>query len=151
MPMLQRSAAVAALLLIALAGPLSAGGPASFDPPYFRPDSAVPNVPPLIEGWNLALIQITPNRAYIHPFAGYRLYPGEPGSGYGSWSDYSHINWLIPPEQSAANVRERLRLMGIPAVTPEPVFLNKNPAITDGLRLPIPRPKAAKEDKEVEK
>lgn len=150
MPMLRREAAVAALLFFALAAPLPAKGlvEGGAGPPVLHG----PNVGPLVEGWNLELIEVTPNRAWWFPHAGYTLYPGQAGSGWGTRSDYSHINWLVPPEQNAALVRERLRLMNIPPVPPEPVFLNKNPAILEGLRLPIPRPKTPpKDDKEPDK
>jgi hypothetical protein len=60
-------------------------------------------------------------------------------------SDYSKMNWLMPPAMSAQMVVEKLREMNIPLVNPEPMFLNKNPKIAEGARLPTPRSKKEKE------
>lgn len=79
------------------------------------------------------------NDAWLRPFAGYTVYPGEPGSGFDTHSDYSHINYVVSPENNAAMVRAKLQSMGIPPVRPEPIFLGKNPHVTDNVKLPVPR------------
>ncbi len=89
------------------------------------------------------------NYSWLTPHGGYVTYPGLPGSGFGSVTDYSQHSWVVPPEASANAVREKLRAMGIPLVPPETIFLGKNPRAADNLKLPIPRPK--EKDKEDEK
>jgi hypothetical protein len=89
----------------------------------------------------LTLINVPYNHAWTTPFGGWTLYPGQMGSGYAAHSDYSHINWLTTPERTAGMVRGRLAQLGIPAVPPEPLFLGKNPSVTDNIQLPPPRPK----------
>ena len=79
------------------------------------------------------------NDAWLRPYAGYTVYPGEPGSGFDTHSDYSHIDYVVTPENNAALVRSRLRAMGIPEVRPEPMFLGKNPRAADNVKLPLPR------------
>ena len=80
------------------------------------------------------------NNNWLRPYGGFTLYPGQPGSGYGSHSDYSHIDYLVTPQENANLVAAKLKAMGIPAVAPEPIFLGKNPRITDNVKLPRPRP-----------
>ncbi|MBY0232535.1 MAG: hypothetical protein K2W96_24920 [Gemmataceae bacterium] len=87
------------------------------------------------------------NNVWHRPEGGWTLYPGEPGSGFASHSEYSHIDWLVTPEDNAALVRARLRALGIPAVRPEPIFLGRNPRAADGVKLPIPRKIEKKEEK----
>lgn len=83
------------------------------------------------------------------PMGGYTLYAGEAGSGASAGSDYSHINYPVPPAIAAQQVQARLREMGIPPVPPETQFLNKNPRAADNLKLPTPKGWVPKEkDKE---
>jgi len=92
------------------------------------------------------VIDVTFNFAWLTPHGGYTTYPGLPGSGYGTHSDYSQHNWLVSPEENAAMVRNRLRELGIPPVPPEPVFLGKNPRAADNIKLPLPRVKEKDKD-----
>jgi hypothetical protein len=86
-----------------------------------------------------ALIEVPFNNANLYPYGGWTLYPGEAGSGVPTMSNYSHVNGLVPPAVSARSVLARLQQLGIPIIAPEPEFLNKNPAITEGLILPVPK------------
>jgi hypothetical protein len=106
------------------------------------------------------LIEGEQNWAYMYPDAGFTTYPGLPGSGICTHSDYSHVYWLIPPRFNAKQVIDRLDILGVPLVPPEPEFLGKNPHVTDGVKLPVPRgwfrekdpePEKGKEPKEAEK
>ncbi len=135
-------------LLVALAAPATC--PAGGGAPNTKPTGPhvarhgggfTPNVAVFFGPDPMSLIDRPYNHAWTTPFGGWTLYPGQAGSGYGSHSDYSHINWLTTPEQNAGMVRGRLALLGIPAVPPEPLFLGKNPSVTDDIKLPVPRPK----------
>ena len=90
------------------------------------------------------------NNVWHRPYAGYTVYPGEPGSGFTTHSDYSHIDWLVTPEDNAAMVRARLSALGIPAVRPEPIFLGKNPHAADNVKLPLPRKIEKTDEKKIE-
>jgi hypothetical protein len=92
------------------------------------------------------LIFPPPNRANIFPYGGFTFYDGEMCSCIESHSDYSRMNWLLPPAMSAQMVLEKLRELNVPLVSPEPQFLNRNPRIADGIRLPVPRPKMKDKD-----
>jgi hypothetical protein len=81
------------------------------------------------------------NYSWLTPHGGFVTYPGLPGSGFASQTDYSQHAWLIPPEANAQRVRERLKILGIPMTPPEPVFLGKNPKAAENIKLPVPRPK----------
>ena len=100
-----------------------------------------PNVGVIFAPDPLSLFDFPPNYAWTTPFGGYTVYPGQPGSGYGTRSNYSHVNWSVTPEQTAALVKLRLAKLGVPPPPPEPMFLGKNPSVTDDVRLPYPRPK----------
>lgn len=89
------------------------------------------------------------NHAWLTPFGGYTLYPGQIGSGYSGHSDYSRVEWFLTPTDTAAVVRAKLQALGIPAVKPETVFLGKIPGAADNIKLPLPRPR--EKEKEAEK
>lgn len=95
-----------------------------------------------------SFIEIPFNYSWLTPHGGFVTYPGQPGSGFATQSDYAHLSWLVPPAENAAHVREKLRAMGVPLVRPEPQFLGRNPRITDGVKLrqPLPKPKPAEMD-----
>jgi hypothetical protein len=104
------------------------------------------------------LIDVPQNYSWLTPYGGWVTFPGEPGSGFGTHSDYLAVSHLVTPAENAAHVREKLRSMGIPLVRPEPQFLGRNPRATEGVRLPVPLPKPEiekkeekKDDKEIEK
>jgi hypothetical protein len=86
-----------------------------------------------------ALMEVAPNWANYFPQGGWTLYYGEPGSGVPSWSSYSQINGLVPPAVNAQGVLDRLKMMGIPIIPPEPQFLGKNPRVADKIILPTPK------------
>ncbi|MFQ3651522.1 MAG: hypothetical protein SNJ75_14440 [Gemmataceae bacterium] len=122
--------------------PNGGGGPASVF--VSRPSGAIhsPNAQGLLYPSGDALLDVSPNWAWLFPDGGVTLYPGQPGSGYAARSDYSCIHWLVPPQQNAMLVKSRLAAMGIPEVPPEPLYWGKNPTITDSIdRLPLPRPR----------
>jgi hypothetical protein len=92
------------------------------------------------------LIFPPPNKANVFPYyGGYHIYESDPCSCIQVHSNYSQMNWITPPVVSAQMVLEKLREMNIPLVAPEPQFLNKNPRIAEGVRLPVPRPKKEKD------
>ncbi len=100
-------------------------------------------------GWNpFALMDVPPNWTNYLPDGGWTLYPGEPGSGVRSWSSYSQINGVVPPAVNAQAVLDRLQMLGVPIIPPEPQFLGKNPRVADKLILPTPKGwKKPEEDK----
>jgi hypothetical protein len=133
------SAAIAAAVLVVLGATVpakAAGGfTASWDVDYCywgTPDA-----------WTY--IEVEPNRANKFPYAGWTAYDGTPGSGWPSYSDYSHINYSHPPAVLAQSVLGRLNALGIPLVPPEPQFLGKNPRAAENVILP--RPKESPKDK----
>jgi len=87
------------------------------------------------------------NWAWMFPDGGVTPYPGLPGSGVIPQSDYSCLNWVVPPSVNARGVAQRLEEMNIPRVAPEPEFLGKNTFLPKKLKLPIPQ-NWLKEDKE---
>jgi hypothetical protein len=78
------------------------------------------------------------NWAWIYPRGGFTLYPGEPGSCVPSHSDYSKVNWLVPPTVSAQGTLDKLRELGIPQVRPDTIYLGKNPYAAGEAKLPLP-------------
>jgi hypothetical protein len=94
------------------------------------------------------------NWAWWFPHGGFTAYPGEPGSGVQARSDYSHVNWVVPPHVNAQMVLQRLEMLGVPLVPQETLYLGKNPAVNKA-KLPIPgrwaKEKEAEKDKEKEK
>jgi hypothetical protein len=98
------------------------------------------------------------NWAWIYPDGGFTLYPGQAGSCVPSHSDYSKVNWLVPPTASAQAVLNKLQQLGIPQVPPETIYLGKNPNAGEA-KLPLPKgwtqkevePKEAAKDKDPEK
>ena len=56
-----------------------------------------------------------------------------------SVSDYSKVNWLVPPTVNAQGVLDKLRELGIPQVPPDTIYLGKNPRSADEAKLPIPK------------
>src|SRR5262249_21698447 len=81
------------------------------------------------------------NDANYYPDGGFTAYPGEAGTGLTVVSNYSPINYLMPPTASAQEVLNHLRAMGIPLVNPPPNFLGVNPRAAEGVIRPGPRPK----------
>jgi hypothetical protein len=79
------------------------------------------------------------NRAWVYPNGGYTVYPGQPGSCVPSHSDYSKVNWLVPPTINAQGVLDKLRELGIPQVPPDTIYLGKNPRAAEDAKLPIPK------------
>jgi hypothetical protein len=79
------------------------------------------------------------NQAWVYPNGGYTLYPGEPGTCVPSHSDYSKIQWVVPPTVNAQGVLDRLRILGIPQVPPDTIYLGKNPRAVEDAKLPIPK------------
>ncbi len=49
------------------------------------------------------------------------------------------------PAANAQAVLDKLKEMNIPRVSPEPIFLGKNPRIADNVNLPVPSMKKAKD------
>jgi hypothetical protein len=93
--------------------------------------------------WRL-LIFPPPNRANYYPDGGFTFYDGEMCSCLHAHSNYSRMDWFLPAAMTARTVLDKLKELGIPRVSPEPQFLNKNPRIAEGIRLPIP-PRKEKE------
>jgi hypothetical protein len=96
------------------------------------------------------------NWSWLYPDGGFTVYPGEPGSGVRTGSDYSHVNWVQPPQANAQAVLQKLDALGIPRVPQDTTYLGKNPAQVDKAKLPVPKawqpPPAEKEkDKAIEK
>ncbi len=91
-----------------------------------------------------AFIAVPPNRANIFPNHGFTFYDGMWATGFQAVSNYAPINYVLPPAGSAESVLVKLREMNIPLVSPEPMFLNKNPRIAENVRLPAPVLKKAK-------
>jgi hypothetical protein len=94
-----------------------------------------------------AFISVEPNRANIYPNGGFTAYDGMWATGFQAHSNYSPINWVVPPAANAQAVLLKLKEMNIPLVSPEPMFLNKNPRIADNVSLPTPRVKKDREKK----
>lgn len=78
------------------------------------------------------------NNAWLYPDGGFTLYPGQPGSCVPSHSDYSKVNWVVPPTTNAQAVLDKLRELGVPQVPPDTIYLGKNPNAGDA-KLPIPK------------
>jgi hypothetical protein len=98
------------------------------------------------------LMRLPQNWAWIFPSGGFTAYLGTPGSGVQANSDYSHIHWVVSPQQTAQNVQQKLDALGIPRVPQDTIFLGKNPGTVDKAKLPIPRKWVApEENKEAEK
>ena len=93
------------------------------------------------------------NRAWVYPRGGYTLYPGQAGSCVESHSDYSRINWVVPPTANAQAVLDKLRELDVPLVPPDTIYLGKNPRLSEDAKLPIPKGWTPKEvePKEAEK
>lgn len=90
------------------------------------------------------------NWAWILPDGGFTAYPGQVGSGIRAYSDYSHVNWVAPPQVNAQNVVQKLDQLGIPRVPQDTIYLNRNPAQVNKAKLPMPKswiqePEAGKE------
>ena len=86
------------------------------------------------------------NRAWVYPLGGYTLYPGQAGSCVPSHSDYSKVNWTVPPTANAQAVLDKLRALGIPQVPPDTIFLGKNPRAAENAQLPTPKGWVPRED-----
>ena len=86
------------------------------------------------------------NRAWVYPEGGYTVYPGQPGSCFPSHSDYSKVNWTVPPTVNAQGVLNKLRSLGIPQVPPDTIYLGKNPRAADNVQLPTPKGWIPRED-----
>jgi hypothetical protein len=118
-------------------------------PPYWCDPYAClhpwPNDNPLLTGPR--------NWAWVFPDGGFTAYPGLPGSGTRSNSDYSHINWVVSPQNNAQMVQQKLDALGIPRVPQETMFLGKNPGMVDKAKLPLPKgwQKDAGKEKEKDK
>jgi hypothetical protein len=95
-----------------------------------------------------AFIEVPPNLSNVYPDGGFTAYDGMWATGYQVHSNYSPINWVQPPAASAQSVLLKLQEMHIPLVSPEPMFLNKNPRIAENVRLPAPRIMKKVKDKE---
>jgi hypothetical protein len=91
-------------------------------------------------------IEVAPNLANVYPDGGFTAYDGMWGTGFQARSNYAPVNWIVPPAASAQMVLNKLKEMNIPLVSPEPMFLGKNPRIADNVRLPTPRPKKTREE-----
>jgi hypothetical protein len=94
-----------------------------------------------------AFIEVAPNRANVYPIGGFTAYDGMWATGFQAHSNYSPINWVVPPAANAQAVLLKLQQMNIPLVAPEPMFLGKNPRIADNVLLPPARVKKTKEEK----
>ena len=79
------------------------------------------------------------NRAWVYPFGGFTLYPGQAGSCVPSHSDYAKVDWTVPPTVNAQGVLDRLRALGVPQVPPDTIFLGKNPRGANDVKLPVPK------------
>lgn len=92
---------------------------------------------------------------WYFPDGGFTAYPGLPGSGVATRSDYSHVSWLASPADTAQAVVQKLDSLGIPRVPQDTTYLGKNPAMVDKAKLPVPKAwrkdAAAAPEKEVEK
>jgi hypothetical protein len=103
-------------------------------------------------GWGLGgfdawtFIDREPNRANIYPDGPITAFAGEWATGFQAHSNYSPINWYLPPAANAQAVLDKLKEMNIPLVSPEPMFLGKNPRIAENVKLPTPRMKKAKDE-----
>ena len=86
------------------------------------------------------------NRAWMYPEGGFTVYPGQPGSCVPSHSDYSKVNWTVPPTVNAQGVMDKLRALGIPQVPPDTIYLGKNPRAAENVQLPIPKGWTPRED-----
>lgn len=91
------------------------------------------------------------NWAWRFPHGGFTVYPGEPGSGIKMGSDYSHINWVVPPADNAKMVLEKLKALGVPLVPQETIYLGKNPGAVQKAKLPLPKSWIKDDEKEPEK
>lgn len=79
------------------------------------------------------------NWAWMFPDGGFTAYPGLPGSGITTGSDYSHVNWVIAPTANAQIVTQKLEELGVPLVPQETIYLGKNPKVVDKAKLPMPK------------
>lgn len=98
----------------------------------------------------IALIERPHPQVGLFPNLGWTLYPGQASSGVPSFSNYSHVNGVAPPDFYAQAVIEKLQQLGISRHPPDTKFLHKNPAIGDNLTLPTPRAWVPKLDEEKE-
>jgi hypothetical protein len=125
------------------------GGPEGCPPYWCDPYANLAPWPydnPLIEGPRIW--------AWWYPDGGFTAYPGQAGSGVQARSDYSHVNWVVPPHVNAQSVLQRLEALGVPLVPQETMYLGKNPSVNKA-KLPVPgrwaRDKEPEKDKEKEK
>jgi hypothetical protein len=79
------------------------------------------------------------NWAWWYPHGGFTAYPGLPGSGIVTGSDYSHVNWVVSPTVNAQMVTQKLRAMGVPLVPQDTIYLGKNPKVVEKAKLPMPK------------
>jgi hypothetical protein len=93
-----------------------------------------------------AFIGVPPNRANVLPYFGFTAFDGLWATGFQAISNYSPINYVLPPAGTAQSVLAKLKEMNIPLVSPEPMFLNKNPRIAENVRLPAPVLKKTKKE-----
>jgi hypothetical protein len=138
-----------------LAGCASCGAGSAVLPYFTGPLDGGPVTGPVCGGWSQGwryirnlygwdLIAVPPNLANFYPDGGFTHYDGEICSCFRAHSNYAPVNHMLPATASAQTVLERLRALNIPLVSPEPQFLNKNPRIAEGVRLPTPPPKMKK-------
>lgn len=111
------------------------GGTPDGCPPYWCDSYANLNPWP----YDNPLVDGPRNWSWWFPYAGFTAYPGLPGSGIVIGSDYSHINWTVPPVANANQVVQKLQSMGIPLVPQETIYLGKIPKLADKAKLPIPK------------
>jgi hypothetical protein len=91
------------------------------------------------------------NWSWWYPHGGFTAYLGLPGSGVQAPSDYSHINWVIPPHVNANMVLQKLEMLGVPLVPQETMYLGKNPAHVAKTKLPVPGRWIKEKEKEKER
>lgn len=128
---------------LARAGGCRGGSCGLGDYSYDNPDGCLP-------AWCDPFVDLSPwpmdaryngsrNWHWWYPYGGFVNYPGEPGTGIRPVSDYSHINWLMPPSSTAQMVTQKLDMLGIPRVPQETLFLDKNPSVELNTKLPVPK------------